>query len=41
MSKWEQYKIEENKQPVANKWAKYRVAPIMQEKVLEQDMGAM
>ena len=37
MSKWEQYKIEENKQPVANKWAKYRVAPIIQEEVLEPE----
>ena len=37
MSKWEQYKIEENNQPVASKWAKYRVAPIIQEEVLEPE----
>ena len=36
MSKWEQYKIEENNQPVTSKWAKYRVAPIAQEEVLDE-----
>lgn len=37
MSKWEQYKIEENNQPIANKWAKYRIVPIFEKEVLESE----